>query len=82
VKRFDGMFALAYLDSRTRALWLARDRIGIKPLIVADTGTELIFASEAKALLAHPRMRTRVDRHALSRWSRAATNAIRWSRSC
>jgi asparagine synthase (glutamine-hydrolysing) len=68
VKRFDGMFALAYLDRRTQALWLARDRIGIKPLIVADTGTELIFASEAKALLAHPRMRTRVDRHAVSRW--------------
>jgi asparagine synthase (glutamine-hydrolysing) len=68
VKRFDGMFALAYWDARTRVLWLARDRIGIKPLVVADTGTELIFASESKALLAHPRMRARVDRHTLARW--------------
>ena len=68
VKRFDGMFAFAYWDARTRELWLARDRIGIKPLIVADTGTEVIFASESKALLAHPKMRAKVDRQALSRW--------------
>jgi asparagine synthase (glutamine-hydrolysing) len=68
VKRFDGMFALAYWDARSRALWLARDKIGIKPLVVADTGIELIFASESKALLAHPRVRTRIDHHALARW--------------
>jgi asparagine synthase (glutamine-hydrolysing) len=68
VTEFDGMFALAYYDSREGALWLARDRVGIKPLLAADTGSELIFGSEAKALLAHPHMQTRLDRHALGRW--------------
>jgi asparagine synthase (glutamine-hydrolysing) len=68
VARLDGMFAFAYLDRRDGALWLARDRVGIKPLVVADTGTELIFASEAKALLAHPRMQKHPDRHAMAKW--------------
>jgi asparagine synthase (glutamine-hydrolysing) len=68
VERFNGMFAFAYLDRREGALWLARDRIGIKPLLVADTGAELIFGSEAKALLAHPRMTRRLDRYAMAQW--------------
>jgi asparagine synthetase B (glutamine-hydrolysing) len=62
------MFAFAYLDARDGALWLGRDRLGIKPLVVADTGAEFIFASEAKALIAHPRMPRRADRYALARW--------------
>ncbi|MCE9629852.1 MAG: asparagine synthase (glutamine-hydrolyzing) [Planctomycetia bacterium] len=63
----NGMFAFAYLDLRCGALWLARDRLGIKPLYVADTGEDLLFASEVKAILAHPRMVKRVDEAALSR---------------
>lgn len=63
--RFDGMFALAYLDRRTGDLWLARDPLGIKPLVVAERGPLLLFASEAKALLAHPAVEPRVDRHDL-----------------
>jgi asparagine synthase (glutamine-hydrolysing) len=66
--RLNGVFAFAYLDRRRGELWLARDRLGTKPLLVANTGAELLFASEAKALLAHPRMETGVDRHALTRW--------------
>jgi len=66
--RLNGMFAFAYLDRREGALWLARDKMGIKPLIVADNGAELIFASEAKALLAHPRLERRVDRVEMARW--------------
>ena len=68
VARFDGMFAFADFDRRENALWLARDRVGIKPLVLTDTGTELLFASEAKALLAHPRVKKRVDRHAITCW--------------
>jgi asparagine synthase (glutamine-hydrolysing) len=48
--RFDGMFALAYVDRRTGSLVLARDRMGIKPLLVVQKGDQVVFASEAKAL--------------------------------
>ncbi|QND62773.1 asparagine synthase (glutamine-hydrolyzing) [Mesorhizobium loti] len=49
---FDGMFSLAYFDARAGALWLARDRLGIKPMSVAETGDRILFASEDKAILA------------------------------
>ncbi|AZO11689.1 MULTISPECIES: asparagine synthase (glutamine-hydrolyzing) [unclassified Mesorhizobium] len=52
VPLFDGMFAFAYFDARDGALWLARDRLGIKPMSFADTGQRLLFASEDKAILA------------------------------
>jgi asparagine synthase (glutamine-hydrolysing) len=67
VNRFNGMFALALWDARTHRLVLARDRYGIKPLYYCRTpgaGT-LLFASEIKALLAHPDVSVKVDRHAL-----------------
>lgn len=65
IPRFNGMFALAWYDRRTTTLWLARDRAGIKPLYVADTGSTVVFASEAKALFAHPAVSCRPDIHAL-----------------
>ena len=61
IPRFNGMFAFAYFDQRDGALWLARDRTGIKQVYIADTGRELLFGSEIKALLAHPRMTARPD---------------------
>ncbi len=65
IPRFDGMFALAYFDRRNDALWLARDRTGIKPLAVAEAGPVVAFASEAKALFGHPDIPCHPDLHAL-----------------
>ena len=52
VERFNGMWAFAVWDSRRRRLLLSRDRLGEKPLYFAVDATELVFASEIKALLA------------------------------
>lgn len=66
VPRFNGMFAFAYFDKRDRSLWLARDRVGIKPLFISMSQSGLSFASEQKALLAQPGARRDLDRQALS----------------
>jgi asparagine synthase (glutamine-hydrolysing) len=50
LKRLNGMFAIAIHDAREDALYLARDRIGVKPLYVLDDGRRMLFGSEPKAL--------------------------------
>lgn len=52
VERLAGQFAIALWDGRTKRLLLARDRVGIRPLFYARSGTRLLFASEVKAILA------------------------------
>ena len=62
VTRFRGMFAFAVWDRNRRQLFIARDRLGIKPLYYAllDDG-QLLFGSELKALLAHPALPRDLD---------------------
>ncbi len=53
-KHLRGMFAFAIYDIKNKTLFLARDNFGIKPLYYAKFGDTFMFASEIKALLAHP----------------------------
>ncbi|EME71171.1 asparagine synthase [Paramagnetospirillum caucaseum] len=66
----DGMFALALWDQRDRALTLARDRFGEKPLYWGRAGGSLLFGSELKALAAHPAWEGGIDRDALGLYMR------------
>ena len=61
VDRFRGMFAFALWDSRSRELWLVRDRIGVKPLYWTKHDGTIRFASEIKALLVDPSVRREVN---------------------
>lgn len=56
-----GMFAFALFDTRRRALMLARDRVGKKPLFWHDDGRRLVFASELKSLMLDPSVPREVD---------------------
>ena len=65
VERFYGMFAFAVAERDSGRLVLARDRLGIKPLYLSDTGQSLRFASSLPALLAAGGVDTAIDRAAL-----------------
>ena len=65
IDHLNGMFAVAIWNIETRELFVARDRLGIKPLVYYGDGRVFIFASEIKAILAHPHADRSVDRSAL-----------------
>ena len=68
--RFRGMFAFAIADTATGELALARDPLGIKPLLYLRRGSGIVFASELKALVAARRS------------GAAGSSRARWSRPC
>lgn len=68
VERLDGMFALALWDQSRRRLFIARDRLGKKPLHYRIDRDGLAFASEAKAFLAEPGFTREVDLQAISHY--------------
>ena len=68
LRSLNGMFAFALWDRERRRLFLARDRIGIKPLYYTVCRGELIFASELKALLEHPFVERRINPLSLSKY--------------
>ena len=65
LKRLNGMFGFALWDARLRRLWLARDRLGKKPLVYYWDGKRLLFASEIKAILRDPEVPRELDFEAL-----------------
>ncbi len=67
-QRLRGMFAIAVWDSERGELWLARDRIGIKPLYYAETGAGFCFGSEVKSLLRSPIVRRELEPAALAQY--------------
>jgi asparagine synthase (glutamine-hydrolysing) len=61
LERLNGMFAIVIADLRSREVHLVRDHFGIKPLYWTQAGATVLFASEAKALLAHPAFTAAID---------------------
>ncbi|UUZ81148.1 asparagine synthase (glutamine-hydrolyzing) [Paenibacillus sp. P26] len=66
VERLNGIFAFGIWDNKKQELFLARDRLGVKPLFYAIRDGAIVFGSELKALLAHPLIQPIVDAEGLS----------------
>jgi asparagine synthase (glutamine-hydrolysing) len=66
VERLNGIFAFAIWDEAGQKLFLARDRLGVKPLFYAERGSSFIFGSELKAVLAHPAVPAEVTAEGLA----------------
>jgi len=67
-EKLNGMFAIAAWNKKTKELYLSRDRYGIKPLYYWMNDSVLVFASEIKAILAHPDFRTELNYTALNEY--------------
>jgi asparagine synthase (glutamine-hydrolysing) len=66
VHKFNGIFAFAIWDERERRLFMARDRLGVKPLFYARKKSSFYFGSELKAILAHPEIEPLVTKEGLA----------------
>ena len=76
----NGQFAIAIWDARKRELFLARDRMGVRPIFYTLQNDQLIFGSEIKTLFAHPDVPAEIDPTALAQtftfWSTLAPHTI------
>ena len=79
LERLNGMFAFALWDKAEHALFLARDRMGEKPLYYGSSGGSFLFGSELKSLKAHPHWRGDIDRNALTLYMRHNYVPTPWS---
>ena len=61
LERLNGQFAVAIWDAQESSLFLARDRLGVRPLFYMVAGNTLIFGSEIKAIACHPAVRLEMD---------------------
>jgi asparagine synthase (glutamine-hydrolysing) len=68
VEQLNGMFVFAVWDAPRRRLYVARDRLGIKPLYYWDGGDELVFGSELKAVMTYPHVSRSIDLVALDQF--------------
>jgi asparagine synthase (glutamine-hydrolysing) len=68
LEKLRGMFALALWDEKNKSLFLARDRVGIKPLYYCLTDDTLVFASEIKAILVDPAINRRLAPEIIDRF--------------
>jgi asparagine synthase (glutamine-hydrolysing) len=80
VTDFNGQWAFALWDNRRRRLFLSRDRLGVRPLFYTFVNQQFLFASEAKALFAHPGVTRDLDLEALDQiftfWTPLAPRTI------
>ncbi|MDQ3741123.1 MAG: asparagine synthase (glutamine-hydrolyzing), partial [Actinomycetota bacterium] len=79
VERLEGMFAFAIWDSRRRELFLARDRLGVKPLYYAHTPGGIAFASEIKAIMRHPSIGADLDEDAFHHYLTFVCTPAPWT---
>lgn len=66
VNRLVGIFAFAVFDEYKREVFLARDQMGVKPLFYSICDGEFIFGSEIKTILAHPKVKSEIDKEGLT----------------
>jgi len=67
-ERFNGMFAIGAWNKKEKALYLSRDRFGVKPLYYWFNGKAIVFASEIKAIVEHPDYKMEMNYYALNEY--------------
>ncbi len=68
LERLNGMFAIGAWNKKEKALYLSRDRFGVKPIYYWFNGKTLIFSSEIKAMQKHPDFKVELDHEALNEY--------------